>query len=133
MDLCALERTPASSVQGMKRAVGRRPQRRPWPQAGSSRSQRWVRASLPGPMARGCWCPLTGGDPGGQIFALSAVKGRLFAGLYGQGLYAWDEQKSAWVKSGPVTPLALVSVHDTLIAGHNPGGFYWSGDLEASW
>jgi hypothetical protein len=80
------------------------------------------------------WTPLSAGLPSqGQVFALSAVRGRLFAGLYGRGLYAWDKQKNSWVKTGPVTPLALASVRDTLIAGHNPGGLYWSGDLGASW
>jgi len=68
-----------------------------------------------------------------QVFALSAVRGRLFVGLYGRGLYAWDEQKDSWTKTGPVTPLALASVQDTLIAGHNPGGLHWSGDMGVSW
>jgi hypothetical protein len=80
------------------------------------------------------WTYLSAGLPShAQVFALSAVRGRLFAGLYARGLYAWDEQNHSWVKTGPVTPLALASVHDTLIAGHNPGGLYWSGDLGASW
>lgn len=30
-------------------------------------------------------------------------------------------------------PLVLACVGDTLIAGHNPGGLYWSGDLGVSW
>lgn len=80
------------------------------------------------------WTRLSAGLPShAQVFALSGVGGRLFAALYGRGLYAWDEQKHSWVKTGPVTPLALASVQDTLIAGHNPGGLYWSGDGGASW
>lgn len=80
------------------------------------------------------WTHLAAGLPShAQVFALSAVKGKLFAGLYSRGLYAWDEQKHSWAKVGAVTPLALASVQDTLIAGHNPGGLYWSGDLGASW
>lgn len=80
------------------------------------------------------WTHFSAGLPAHtQVFALSAIRGRLFAGLYSRGLYAWDEQKQSWVKTGPVTPLALASAHDTLIAGHNPGGLYWSGDLGVSW
>jgi photosystem II stability/assembly factor-like uncharacterized protein len=80
------------------------------------------------------WSHLSAGLPShAQVFALSAVRGKLFAGLYSRGLYAWDEQKQSWAKTGPVTPLALASNQDTLIAGHNPGGLYWSGDLGASW
>jgi len=80
------------------------------------------------------WTHLSAGLPShAQVFTLSAVRGRLFAGLYGRGLCLWDEQKQSWTKTGPVTPLALASVQDTLIAGHNPGGLCWSGDLGASW
>lgn len=80
------------------------------------------------------WTPLAPGLPShAQVFALSAIKATLFAGLYSRGLYAWDEQKHSWTKTGPVMPLALARVHDTLIAGHNPGGLYWSEDLGASW
>lgn len=80
------------------------------------------------------WTQLAAGLPSyAQVFALSAVKGRLFAGLYSRGLYAWDELKRVWVKTGLLTPLALASVQETLIAGHNPGGLYWSGDWGASW
>ncbi|MBL9171802.1 MAG: hypothetical protein JNN07_28995 [Verrucomicrobiales bacterium] len=80
------------------------------------------------------WTHLSAGlPPHAQIFALSAARGRLFAGLYSQGLYAWDEPKQSWERIGPVKPLALTTVQDTLIAGHNPGGIYWSGDLGATW
>ena len=34
---------------------------------------------------------------------------------------------------GTVTPLALAVVDDTLVAGHNPGGLYWSDNLGRSW
>lgn len=68
-----------------------------------------------------------------QVFALSVVAGRLFAGLYSKGLYAWHEQEDHWTKAGPVSPLVLAAVGGTLVAGHNPGGLYWSADLGASW
>ena len=68
-----------------------------------------------------------------QVFALSVVAGRLFAGLYSKGLYAWNEPEHRWRKTGPVSPLVLAAVDGTLIAGHNPGGLYWSTDLGASW
>jgi hypothetical protein len=32
-----------------------------------------------------------------------------------------------------VSPLALASIGDTLVAGHNPGGIHWSEDLGATW
>jgi photosystem II stability/assembly factor-like uncharacterized protein len=57
----------------------------------------------------------------------------VFAGLYSRGLYAWDEEKQSWEKTGSVAPLALGSVRDTLIAGHNPGGLFWSADLGTTW
>jgi photosystem II stability/assembly factor-like uncharacterized protein len=80
------------------------------------------------------WIRMSAGLPSRQqVFALSAVGSRVFAGLYSRGLYAWDEMKESWAKTGPVTPLALASIHGTLIAGHNPGGLYWSGDWGASW
>lgn len=83
-------------------------------------TQNWVHAS-------------TGLPSGAQIFALAAVDGRVFAGLYSRGLFAWDEQKRSWSKVGGVTPLAVASVGRALIAGHNPGGLYWSEDLGATW
>jgi photosystem II stability/assembly factor-like uncharacterized protein len=80
------------------------------------------------------WTRLAAGLPvHGQVFALSAVEGRLFAGLYSRGLYSWDRQGPSWAKVPPVTPLALASVEGTLIAGHNPGGLSWSADLGVSW
>ncbi len=80
------------------------------------------------------WTGLRQGLPAhAQVFVLSVVEGRLFAGLYSKGLYAWDEQEDHWTKAGSVSPLVLATVGGTLIAGHNPGGLYWSGDLGASW
>lgn len=75
----------------------------------------------------------TGLPSGAQVLSLAAVKGRLFAGLYALGLYVWDGQRQSWVKTGLVKPLALASVHETLIVGHNPGGLHWSGDLGVTW
>lgn len=68
-----------------------------------------------------------------QVFALSVVAGRLFAGLYSHGLFVWNEPEGRWTKSGPVSPLALSSAGRTLIAGHNPGGLHWSADLGTTW
>lgn len=61
------------------------------------------------------------------------VKGRLFAALYGKGLYAWAEREDRWTKVGSVTPLVLTPIGGTLVVGHNPGGIFWSDDLGASW
>jgi photosystem II stability/assembly factor-like uncharacterized protein len=80
------------------------------------------------------WTSLQQGLPAhAQIFAMSTVKGRLFAGLYSKGLYVWSDQEHRWTKVGTVSPLALVSTDVTLIAGHNPGGIYWSEDAGATW
>jgi photosystem II stability/assembly factor-like uncharacterized protein len=80
------------------------------------------------------WRELAGGLPAGaQIFDLAMVKGKLFAGLYSKGLYGWRDWDNHWTKSGTVSPLVLVTSGDTLIAGHNPGGLYWSDDRGASW
>ncbi|MBL9138840.1 MAG: hypothetical protein JNK85_23430 [Verrucomicrobiales bacterium] len=68
-----------------------------------------------------------------QVFALAVVDGRLFAGLYGQGLFIWSDREGRWTKSGPVSPLALATAGRTLIAGHNPGGLHWSADFGVSW
>lgn len=70
---------------------------------------------------------------GAQVFALAAVRGRLFAGLYARGLFVWHELDQRWSKAGEVTPLALASVGGVLVAGHNPGGIQWSGDLGNHW
>ena len=80
------------------------------------------------------WAQLQPGLPAhSQVFALSRVEARLFAGLYSKGLYAWNEQEHHWTKADPVSPLALAAIGGTLVAGHNPGGLYWSADLGASW
>jgi photosystem II stability/assembly factor-like uncharacterized protein len=80
------------------------------------------------------WTQLSRGFPAdGQAFALAMVKDTLFAGLYSKGLYAWDLRESHWAKAGAVLPLALAATGDTLVAGHNPGGLYWSADLGSTW
>jgi photosystem II stability/assembly factor-like uncharacterized protein len=68
-----------------------------------------------------------------QIFALAGVGGRLFAGLYSKGLFAWNPIASDWSKLEGVSPLVLASAGDTLIAGHNPGGIYWSETPHNAW
>jgi len=70
---------------------------------------------------------------GAQVFALSVANGRLFAGLYSKGLFVWDDQERCWTPSEPVRPLALAAVGDTLVAGHNPGGLWWSADGGVTW
>ena len=66
-----------------------------------------------------------------QIFTMAMARGRLFAGLYGRGLYSWSG--SQWTKAGAVQPLVLASAGETLMAGHNPGGTFWSDDGGATW
>jgi photosystem II stability/assembly factor-like uncharacterized protein len=68
-----------------------------------------------------------------QAFALGAMRDTVFAGLYSQGLYRWDDRAASWVKTGSVSPLTLAAVGDTLVVGHNPGGIYTSEDLGATW
>lgn len=68
-----------------------------------------------------------------EVFALAMAEGRLYAGLYSKGLYAWNEQQQRWSKVGHVLPLVLAAIDGTLIAGHNPVGLHWSGDLGVSW
>lgn len=83
---------------------------------------------------RQVWTPLRPGLPAlAQVFAMSGVEGRLFAALYSKGLYVWDKQEDHWTKVSTVSPLALAAVDGALVAGHNPGGLHWSGDLGASW
>jgi len=82
----------------------------------------------------GSWKQLTEGFPSlAQVFALTALKGKLFAALYSKGLYTWDDGNRRWSKTGPVSPLVLATIGDTLVAGHNPGGIYTSDDLGATW
>lgn len=82
--------------------------------------QRWssVRKGLPVPA---------------QIFALSAVGGNLFAGLYSKGLYRWIAEEQRWAKVGRLSPLVLAAAGGTLLAGQNPGGLHWSDDLGVNW
>jgi len=70
---------------------------------------------------------------GAQVLALAVVKGKVFAGLYSQGLYSLDDQTGRWSKIGPVSPLVLAAIGDTLVVGHNPGGIYTSDDLGKTW
>ena len=80
------------------------------------------------------WAPLVQDFPAdAQVFALSVVEDRVFAGLYSKGLHVWNEQEHRWTKAGPLSPLVLASLDGTLVAGHNPGGLYWSTDLGDSW
>ena len=80
------------------------------------------------------WDSLRAGLPDpAQIFALGSVNDRLFAALYSQGLYRWNDREQTWVKTGRVTPLALAAAGDTMIAGHNPGGLFWSDDSGSHW
>jgi photosystem II stability/assembly factor-like uncharacterized protein len=80
------------------------------------------------------WIALAAGFPAGaQVFSMTEVEGILFAGLYNRGLIAWDGQKQSWSQVRGVQPLALASAGGVLIAGHNPGGLYWSRDLGVTW
>lgn len=83
------------------------------------------------------WNHLTAGlPPLSQIFALTSLNGRLFAGLYAKGLYTWDTIQKTWLQLGAsahIAPLALAATDSTLIAGHNPGGIYSSDDLGGTW
>ena len=80
------------------------------------------------------WSDLGQGlPPYSQVFALAIVEGKLFAGLYSKGLFGWNELEHRWVKVGQVSPLVLATSGGTLIAGHNPGGLFWSSDLGVSW
>lgn len=80
------------------------------------------------------WDRLNNGlPPQAQIFAMSMVRGRLFAALYAKGLYAWINGERRWTKAGSLTPLTLAAIGDTIVAGHNPGGIFWSDDLGVTW
>jgi photosystem II stability/assembly factor-like uncharacterized protein len=80
------------------------------------------------------WAQLSRDLPSGpQVFALGEMKGKLFAGLYSDGLFMWSDEEQRWTKKANVSPLALASIDDTLIAGHNPGGILWSDDSGATW
>ncbi len=80
------------------------------------------------------WTRLHAGLPAhAQVFAMSMVRSDLFAALYGKGLYTWVNREERWAKTGDVSPLALIAVGTTLIAGHNPGGVFWSDDFGTNW
>ncbi|MCC6537046.1 MAG: hypothetical protein IT162_05820, partial [Bryobacterales bacterium] len=80
------------------------------------------------------WSPARAGLPDhAQIFALTALNGEVFAGLYAKGLYRWSAAGQQWRKTGPVVPLALATAGPALIAGHNPGGIWQSGDAGQTW
>jgi photosystem II stability/assembly factor-like uncharacterized protein len=83
------------------------------------------------------WIQLSSGlPPHSQIFALTTLNGRLLAGLYAHGLYAWNNTDKKWQRLGAadhISPLALATTRGTIIAGHNPGGIYWSDDFGQSW
>ncbi|MBM3847240.1 MAG: hypothetical protein FJ405_13275, partial [Verrucomicrobia bacterium] len=80
------------------------------------------------------WSSFNEGLPANaQIFAMSMAGDRLFAGLYSKGLYVWKEPEQRWTRTGPVRPLALATMGTVLIAGHNPGGIFWSEDSGAPW
>jgi photosystem II stability/assembly factor-like uncharacterized protein len=83
------------------------------------------------------WTHLAAGlPPLSQVFALTSLNGRLFAGLYAKGLYTWDPDQKKWLRLGAtakIAPLALATIENTLIAGHNPGGIHRSEDLGHTW
>jgi photosystem II stability/assembly factor-like uncharacterized protein len=83
------------------------------------------------------WSQISAGLPErAQVSAMTSVGGTLFAGLYAQGLYRWNATEQKWNRVGAaagIKPLVLAASGDTLIAGHNPGGIFWSHDLGESW
>jgi photosystem II stability/assembly factor-like uncharacterized protein len=80
------------------------------------------------------WSRLSDGLPvPSQVFDLAAIDGNVFAGLYARGLYRLDLERGGWIQSGNVRPLALAATGKSLIAGHNPGGTFFSQDGGKSW
>lgn len=71
--------------------------------------------------------------PSAQVFALATAGGKVFAGLYTQGLYSWSDEDQRWMPAGAVTPLVLAAGAGNLIAGHNPGGLHWRAELGSRW
>lgn len=68
-----------------------------------------------------------------QVFALVRVSDRVCAALYARGLFIRHESAPGWNVATGVSPLALAGIEGVLVAGHNPGGLYWSEDLGGSW
>lgn len=104
--------------------------------AGTDADQVWKLSNGDEPTS--AWRHLADGLPAqAQIFAMAAADGRVFAGLYGKGLFAWNQLQERWARVGAVMPLALAATAAgrgrTLIAGHNPGGILWSDDQGANW
>lgn len=80
------------------------------------------------------WSPAGDGLPkGAQVFELIVANGELFAALYAKGLYRWSAPGRIWTRCGQVTPLAAAAGAGTIVAGHNPGGLFWSADRGATW
>jgi len=78
-------------------------------------------------------CQSAGLPDHAQVFDLAEHGGKVYAGLYAKGLYSWEAAEGAWVRSGRVLPLEIASSGKSLIAGHNPGGIFYSDDLGKSW
>ena len=68
-----------------------------------------------------------------QVFDLASLGGTVFAGLYSKGLYRWDTERGLWEMAGAVSPLEVVTVGETLVVGHNPGGVFVSEDQGSTW
>ena len=82
----------------------------------------------------GSWRRLDRGwPPGGQPFALALSGDRIHAGLYSQGLFRWTSDESGWERVDHVTPLALASVGNSIVVGHNPGGLRTRLERESKW
>lgn len=82
----------------------------------------------------GGWSPLGGGlPPRAQVFSLAAAGPSLLAGLYANGLYSWDGLTNRWSHVPPVKPLEIAVSGEHWIAGHNPGGIFWSADRGRTW
>lgn len=80
------------------------------------------------------WTRLANGLPErSQIFAMAMQNGQLFVALYAKGIYKWAAGSQHWERAGNITPFALASIGNALIAGHNPGSLFRSDDQGANW
>jgi photosystem II stability/assembly factor-like uncharacterized protein len=80
------------------------------------------------------WTPINSGlPPHAQVFSLAATGPYLLAGLYANGLYIWSPLSLRWSAVPPVKPLELAVSGPNWIAGHNPGGIFWSADNGRAW